>query len=111
MAIAEGKQRGAGWMCPRCKRKFTRKNQRHARGTGDRAAVLQGRAPELVAIYAALEAYAKSLGPVEVVARERYVLFRSARIFADLVMMADAVRLAVHLGRKAADPAFFKVVA
>jgi predicted transport protein len=48
---------------------------------------------------------------VEVVARKRYVLFRSKRIFADLVVMADALRLAIHLSRKADHRLFPKVAA
>ena len=60
-------------------------------------------------LYTALEAFARSLGPIEVVARERYVLLRSVRIFADLVMMTDAVRVAIHLGRQVDDPIYFKV--
>jgi hypothetical protein len=101
----------AGWRCPKCKRAFTRKNQRHACGTGDRAQVLANRSPELVKLYASIERFAKALGRVEVVARDRYVLFRSTRIFADLVMMTDAVRIAIHLARRVDDPIFFKVVA
>lgn len=96
------------WKCPRCKRAFTRKNQRHACGIGERSEVLRSRPAELVALYASVESFAKSLGPIEIVARQRYVLFRSTRIFADLVMMTDAVRVAVHLGRKVEDPIFFK---
>ena len=61
-------------------------------------------------LYGALEAFAKSLGAVEIVARERYVLLRSVRIFADLVIMTDAVRVAVHLRRPLNDSLFFKVV-
>jgi hypothetical protein len=60
--------------------------------------------------YAAIEAFAKALGPIEIVARERYVLLRSVRIFADLVIMADAVRVALHLHRRVDDPRFIKVV-
>jgi len=56
-----------------------------------------------------VEAFAQSLGPIEIVARERYVLLRSTRIFADLVIMVDAVRIAIHLKRKVNDPRFFKV--
>lgn len=52
----------------------------------------------------------KSLGAVEFVMRERYVLLRSDRIFADLVIMSDAVRLAVHLSREAKNPLFMKIV-
>jgi len=51
----------------------------------------------------------KTLGSVEFVARDRYVLFRSNRIFADLVVMSDALRLAIHLSRKAKHRLFFKV--
>jgi len=98
------------WSCPKCKRGFTRKNQRHACGTGDRAVVLRNRPAELVALYEAVETFAQSLGAVEVVTRERYVLFRSKRIFADLAVMSDALRIAIHLPRKVASNAFIKVV-
>jgi hypothetical protein len=97
------------WSCPKCKRRFSRPHQRHACGTGDRNEVVRNRPPALVALYAAIESLARSLGPVEIVARERYVLFRSTRIFADLVIMTDAIRIAIHLGRKVAHPLFFKV--
>lgn len=97
------------WTCEKCSRKFTRKNQRHACGTGNRGDVLINRSPEIINLYAALEQFAKSLGPVEFVTRERYVLLRSARIFADAIIMSDAVRLAIHLPRKAEHKLFIKV--
>ena len=99
----------AAWACPKCKRRFTRKNQRHACGTGERADVLRNRPPEIVELYAALETFVKSLGSVEFVTRERYVLLRSKRIFADLVIMSDALRLAIHLSRQAKHPLFMKI--
>ena len=99
------------WACPQCKRQFTRKNQRHACGTGERSEVLRGRPPAVVELYTALETFVKSLGPVELVTRERYVLFRSQKIFADANIMSDAVRLAIHLGRTVEHPLFIKVVA
>ena len=99
----------ATWNCPKCQRAFSRKGQRHACGTGDRAGVLKNRSDELVRLYTSIETFAKSLGSIEIVARKRYVLFRTVRIFADLVMMTDAVRLAVHLGRRVDRPIFFKV--
>jgi hypothetical protein len=95
--------------CPRCKRAFTRKGQRHACGTGDREQVLRDRPEALVRLYRQIEAFAQKLGPIEVVARDRYVLLRSVRIFADLVMMSDAVRIAIHVQRELDDPIFFKV--
>lgn len=99
------------WTCPACDRTFARKNQRHVCGTGERSEILRGRPLELVDLYAALERFARSLGPVEFVTRERYVLLRSVRIFADAVIMADAIRLAIHLGREAEHRLFFKIVA
>ncbi len=62
-----------------------------------------------MALFSSLESFARTLGPVEFVARDRYVLFRSRRIFADLVVMTDALRVAVHLGRRVDNPIFFKV--
>ena len=99
----------AGWACPACGRRFTRPNQRHACGTGDRADVLRNRPPELVDLYGHLEKFVKTLGPVEFVTRERYVLLRSQRIFADLTIMTDALRIAIHLPRKIEHKLFFKV--
>ena len=45
---------------------------------------------------------------MEVVARDRYALFRRTRIFADLTVMRDALRVVVHLGRKVSAPYFIK---
>lgn len=89
---------------------FSRKNQRHACGTGDRSAVLRNRSEAVVQLFASIEKFVNSLGSIEVVARDRYVLFRSVRIFADLVIMTDGVRVAVHLDRTLDHPIFHKIV-
>jgi hypothetical protein len=47
---------------------------------------------------------------VEVVTRNRYALFRTTRIFADLTVMRDELRVVIHLGRKAGAPYFIKIV-
>src|SRR3954471_9088344 len=98
-----------GWVCPKCKRGFTRKNQRHPCATGNRLEVLRGRPESLVRLYSSIESFAKTLGPVELVTRDRYVLFRSRRIFTDLVVMKDCLRVAIHLGRRVENPIFFKI--
>jgi predicted transport protein len=97
------------WKCPRCKRKFRRTNQRHACGVGDRQALLQNKSAALVELYSRLEATVCRLGTVEIVTRDRYVLFRTTRIFADMTFMRDALRLVVHLGREVRAPYFIKV--
>ena len=98
------------WQCPKCQRQFSRKNQRHACGTGNSADVLRNRPPAVVEVYHAIESFINNLGKVETVARDRYVLFRSRRIFTDLSIMKDAVRVAIHLGRRVDNPAFIKIV-
>jgi hypothetical protein len=45
---------------------------------------------------------------VEIVTRDRYALFRTTRIFADLTVMRDALRVVIHLGRKVSAPYFIK---
>ena len=98
------------WMCPKCGRSFTQVNQRHACGTSDGRDVLRNRPESVVRTYAAIEEFVKSFGEIEIVARNRYVLFRSARIFADLNILTDGVRAAIHLERRVSDPCFVKVV-
>ena len=46
---------------------------------------------------------------MEVVTRNRYALFRTTRIFSDLTVMRDALRVVIHLGRKAGAPYFIKI--
>jgi hypothetical protein len=64
----------------------------------------------LVHVYELIETHAKTLGPVEIVTRQRYALFRSSRIFADLTVMTSCVRLVIHLRRRVPDPVFLKIV-
>lgn len=99
------------WVCPLCHRTFTRINQRHRCGTGQPEEVTQNRSAFVVELYQAIATFVNQLGPVETVARDRYVLFRSQRIFTDLSIMKDAVRVAIHLGRQVQDPVFIKIVA
>lgn len=64
-----------------------------------------------MALYASVESFARTLGPMEIVARRRYVLFRSTRVFADFVLMTDGLRAAVHLARRVEHPLFIKAAA
>ena len=71
--------------------------------------MLEGKPRFLVKLYLELEMSLKTFGDVELVARDRYALFRTTRIFADLVFMSDALRLAIRLDREVVDSLFFKV--
>ena len=72
--------------------------------------MLRNKPEWLVELYTSLEKTLNSYGGVEIVAKDRYALFRTSRIFADLVFMRDALRLAIHLNREVSDSVFFKVV-
>jgi hypothetical protein len=97
------------WKCSQCRRTFRQVNQRHACGTGGGAGLLEDRPPALAGLYRQLEGTLRGFGNVEVVARNRYALFRTTRIFADLTVTRDALRLVIHLGRKVSKPYFIKV--
>ena len=96
------------WACPRCGRSFRQVNQRHACGVGSAATLLKGRPAALADLYARLERTVRGFGAVEVVTRDRYALFRTTRIFADLTVMRDALRVVVHLGRRVSAPYIIK---
>src|SRR5215831_1196537 len=98
-----------GWACPRCERTFRQVNQRHACGVGSATTILKDRPPALTDLYRKLETSVKGFGQVEVVTRDRYALFRTTRIFADLTVTRDALRVVIHLGRKVNAPCFNKV--
>jgi hypothetical protein len=85
-------------------------NQRHACGLGNPATLLKERPPALADLYRKLESTVKDFGDVEVVTRNRYALFRTTRIFADLTVMRAALRVVVHLRRKAPALCFIKIV-
>ncbi len=97
------------WKCPRCHRSFRQVNQRHACGVGGAAALLKDRPPELAGLYRKFEATINAFGVVEVVTRNRYALFRTTRIFTDLTVTRDALRVVIHLGRKVSAPCFIKI--
>ena len=96
--------------CQKCKRVFRQVNQRHSCGVGDKSSLLRGRSAALARLYDELEKVVMEYYDIEIVYRNNYALFRTSRIFADLVMMKDALRLAVHLKREVKESIFFKIV-
>src|SRR5215472_4127764 len=96
------------WTCPQCDRAFRQVNQRHACGIGSAASLLKGRSPELTDLYRKLETAVRRFDKVEIVTRDRYALFRTTRIFTDLTVMRDALRVVIHLDRRASAPCFIK---
>jgi len=96
------------WTCPKCGRLFRRPNQAHSCAVGSRKELVAGRPEALVKLYASMEKQVRSWKGVEIMISRRTALFRTTRIFADMVFMADALRLALLLDRLVKDPLFFK---
>lgn len=97
------------WTCPKCRRQFARTKQQHICSAGTREKVLKNRREEVVALFAALEHQAKQLGPVEFVARERYIILCSKHIFADVIVLADSLRVVIHLPKLVRHPLFKRI--
>jgi hypothetical protein len=97
------------WVCPRCDRTFRQVNQRHACGVDSAATLLKNRPAALADLYRKLETGVRGFGDVEVVTRDGYALFRTTRIFADLTVMRDALRVVIHLGHRVSAPYFAKI--
>jgi predicted transport protein len=51
----------------------------------------------------------RRFGGVEIVTRDRYALFRTTRIFTDLTVTRDSLRVVIHLDRQVTAPYFIKV--
>ena len=71
--------------------------------------MLKGKPEPLVKLYRAMEKDLKAWRGVEIVSKKRYALLRTTRVFADLVFMKDALRLAILLDRTVKKPFFFKI--
>ena len=76
---------------------------------GTPGSLLKDRPLALVDLYSKLEATMRSFGGVEVVTRDRYALFRTTRIFTDLTVTRDALRVVIHLDREVNARYFIKV--
>lgn len=69
MPSSRGRQKKndiSGWQCPVCKREFARKSQMHSCQVTSLEAHLGKASPEARHIYAAIEQYLRSLGPLSV---------------------------------------------
>jgi hypothetical protein len=96
------------WECPKCKRAFRQVRQRHACGIGGDD-LLKDRPKALADLYRQLTQTVRGYGKVEIVTRNRYALFRTTRIFTDLTVTRDALRVVIHLDRAVRKPIFVKI--
>jgi hypothetical protein len=98
------------WACPRCGRSFANRNQPHACGPLDTLARhLDGKDPEVVAIYRRLVELAERNGPVTVLAEKTRVAFQVRMSFAAFTLRRRWVDGHVVLARRLEHPRFRRI--
>ena len=98
------------WTCPRCGRSFANRNQSHAcAATLDLDHHLEGKDPEVVAIFRRLVALAEGNGPVTVLSEKTRIAFQVRMSFAAFSLRRHRVDGHVVLARRLESPRFRKV--
>jgi hypothetical protein len=97
------------WTCPRCGRSFANRNQAHACGPLDLARHLEGRDPEVVAIYRRLVELAERNGPVTVLPEKTRIAFQVRMSFAAFSLGRHWVDGHVVLARRLEHPRFRRI--
>jgi hypothetical protein len=98
------------WTCPRCGRSFANRNQSHAcAATLDLDHHLEGKDPEVVAIFRRLVALAEGNGPVTVLSEKTRIAFQVRMSFAAFSLRRHQVDGHVVLARRLESPRFRKV--
>jgi hypothetical protein len=98
------------WTCPRCGRSFANRNQSHACApTVDLDHHLEGKDPEVVAIFRRLVELAERNGPVTVLPEKTRIAFQVRMSFAAFTLRRRWVDGHVVLARRLESPRFRKV--
>jgi hypothetical protein len=100
----------ARWVCPRCEREFGRANQSHVcvpAGTVDDS--FAGHPPQKRAVYDAVLAHLRSLGPVHEDATSVGVFLKRDRKLAEVRPRSRDVTLALFLPREVRHPRITRV--
>jgi hypothetical protein len=97
------------WTCPRCGRSFANRNQSHACGALDLDHHLEGRDPEVVAIFRRLVELAERSGPVTVLPEKTRIAFQVRMSFAAFQLRRRWVDGHVVLARRLEHPRFRRV--
>jgi Domain of unknown function (DUF5655) len=97
------------WTCPRCGRSFANRNQAHACGPLDLRRHLDGKDPEVVAIFQRLVELAERSGPVTVLAEKTRIALQVRMSFAAFTLRRRWVDWHVVLARRLEHPRFRRV--
>ena len=94
------------WECPACGRRFANRNQSHACGRHDLEHHFAGKPPEVRALFDAVVAELRALGPVTVLPEKTRIAFQVRMSFAQLTPRRRWIDGHVVLARRLESPRF-----
>jgi uncharacterized protein DUF5655 len=97
------------WRCPECKRAFANRNQSHSCGRHDLEHHFRGKPPEIRALYDAVVACLKAIGPVRVLPEKTRIAFQVRMSFAQVTPRRRWLDGHVVLARRFEHPRFRSV--
>jgi hypothetical protein len=97
------------WRCAKCGRAFANRNQTHSCGRHSLAAHFRGKRREIRAIYDAVLAAIRELGPVRVLPEKTRIAFQVRMSFAQLTPRKGWIDGHVILARRLEHPRFRKI--
>lgn len=99
------------WRCERCGREFANRNQTHACGRHDLDHHFIGKPPEIRALFDAVVAAIREIGPVEVLSEKTRIAFHVRMSFAQVTPRRGWLDGHVVLARRLEHPRFRSVQA
>ena len=94
------------WRCERCGREFANRNQSHACGRHDLEHHFAGKAPELRALFDAVVAVIRAIGPFEILPEKTRIAFHVRMSFAQVTPRKRWLDGHVVLARRLESPRF-----
>lgn len=97
-------KRPALWRCPRCKRGFANRNQSHSCGRYTLTHHFTGKRPEIRALYDAVVAAIRAIGPVRILPEKTRIAFQVRMSFAQVTPRRHWLDGHVVLARRLEHP-------
>lgn len=97
------------WRCQECGRSFANRNQSHACGRHELQDHFEGKSPEIRALFDAVVALIRSIGPVRVLPEKTRIAFQVRMSFAQVTPRQRWLDGHVVLARRLEHPRFRKI--
>jgi hypothetical protein len=97
------------WRCPRCGRLFANRKQAHSCGRYTLRQHLEGKPPEVVALFREFVEMVQKCGPVIMVPEKTRIAFQVRMSFAAVSLKRDRLDGHVVLARRLKNPRFTKI--